>query len=203
MKKRTIIVSVLFLLFISLVILIKTNVISGFDTWVYNIVTIKMSTIITNMYKVFTFFGSTSFIVFLCAFFLVLFIILKKNSKGYIITICLIISTIMNNVIKVIIRRPRPEVLALVTEKSFSFPSGHTMASVSMYGMLIYLLLRSSTNKKTKIALSILLGILPFMIGLSRIYLGAHFASDIIGGIIVSSILLLIETYFIDKKKWY
>lgn len=201
MNKKNILVGILSLLFITLVILIKTNTIVSFDNFIYSIVTNKMSELLTSIYKVFTFLGSTAFIVGLCVFFFVLFILLKKNNIGYIITGCLIISTIVNNIIKIIIRRPRPEVLRLVIEKSFSFPSGHTMASVSMYGILLYLIIKSNLNKKLKWLLGIILSILPLLVGISRIYLGAHFASDILGGAIVSIILLLIETSLIAKYK--
>jgi len=146
--------------------------------------------------------GSTEFIILLCAFFLVLFIILKKKNTGLIICGVLIISTLVNNLLKIIIMRERPEVLAFVTEHSFSFPSGHTMASVSMYGILLYITLKSEMKKILKISLSSILTVLPILVALSRVYLGAHFMSDVVGAFIVSIILLLIETYIIDKKKW-
>ncbi len=202
MKKRISITSILLILFIAITVLIKTDVIVPFDDAIYKLVTFKMNDIITSIFKVFTFLGSTGFIIFLCVFFLVLSIILKKKNAGLIIDGVVIISTIVNNVVKVIIRRARPTVLALVTEKSFSFPSGHTMASTTMYGILLYLVLKSNMKKSYKVTLAIILGILPILVMLSRIYLGAHFASDVIGGYILSVAMLLIETYFIDKKKW-
>lgn len=202
MKKRSIIIGILSLLFILLIVLVKTNLIENFDTFVYELVTFKMTNLLTNIYKVFTFLGSTVFIVSLVIFFFILFIILKKNNKGYVIASVLIISTLVNNLIKIIIRRPRPTVLALVTEKSFSFPSGHTMGAVSMYGILIYIINKSNLNNKLKITLNIILGILPIIVMISRIYLGAHYASDVIGGALVAIILLLVETYYIDKKGW-
>ena len=110
MSKKNIWIGVLSFLFIVLIVLIKTNIIKSFDTFIYSTITFKMNDLITVIYKIFTFLGSTSFIVGLCAFFLVLFIILKKTRIGVVITGCLIISTIFNNVIKIIIRRPRPEV---------------------------------------------------------------------------------------------
>lgn len=201
-NKRMIIIFVLSILFILLSLSIVFNLTTSFDTIIYNLITFKMNNLITSIYKVITFFGSTLFIVLLCVFFLILFIILKKKNYGLIITSVLVISTILNNLIKVIICRERPDVLKLVVENTFSYPSGHTMASVSMYGILMYLVLKSNMNKKLKITLSIILGILPIIIGMSRIYLGAHFATDIIGGFILSIILLLIETYIIDKKNW-
>lgn len=198
--KKNIIIIVLSLLFIVLCILVKLDLLSNIDESVYKFITSNMNDTTTNIYKVITFFGSTIFMVGLCVLLLVLFIILKKNIYGYIISGTLIFSTIMNNVIKVIIRRERP-IYMLVKETTFSFPSGHTMASVSMYGILIYLINKSNTNKKLKIILSIILGMIPFMVATSRIYLGAHYFSDILGAIMLATIVLLISTKYIKDKK--
>ena len=198
--KKNIIIIVLSLLFIVLCILVKLDLLSNIDESVYKFITSNMNDTTTHIYKVITFFGSTIFMVGLCVLLLVLFIILKKNIYGYIISGTLIFSTIMNNVIKVIIRRERP-IYMIVRETTFSFPSGHTMASVSMYGILIYLINKSNMNKKLKIILSIILGMIPLMVATSRIYLGAHYFSDILGAIMLATIVLLISTKYIKDKK--
>ena len=202
MNKKNILIGILSVLFIILIVLIETHVIDSFDTSIYNIVTLKMNDTITVINKIITFLGSTIFIVSLCVVLFFLFLILKKKNISFIIASCLIISTIFNNVVKLIIRRPRPEVLRLVTEKSFSFPSGHTMGAISMYGIILYLIIKSNLNKNVKLMLGIIFSILPILVGISRIYLGAHFASDIIGGIILALTLILIETSIIAKNKW-
>lgn len=198
--KKNIVIIVLSLLFVILCILVKLDLLSNIDESVYKFITSNMNNTTTNIYKVITFFGSTIFMVGLCVLLLVLFIILKKNIYGYIISGTLIFSTIMNNVIKVIIRRERP-IYMIVRETTFSFPSGHTMASVSMYGILIYLINKSNMNKKLKIILSIILGMIPLMVATSRIYLGAHYFSDILGAIMLATIVLLISTKYIKDKK--
>jgi len=202
MKKKNILIGILIVLFIVLTVLIKTHTIDSFDTSIYNIVILKMNDTITIINKIITFLGSTVFIVSLCVVLFFLFLFLKKKNIAFIIAGCLIISTIFNNVVKLIIRRPRPEVLRLVTEKSFSFPSGHTMGAVSMYGIILYLIIKSNLNKNVKWMLGIIFTVLPILVGISRIYLGAHFASDIIGGILLALALLLIETSIIAKNKW-
>ena len=198
--KKNIIIIVLSLLFVILCILVKLDLLSNIDESVYKFITSNMNDTTTNIYKVITFFVSTIFMVGLFVLILVLFIIIKKNIYGYIISGTLIFSTIMNNVIKVIIRRERP-IYMIVRETTFSFPSGHTMASVSMYGILIYLINKSNMNKKLKIILSIILGMIPLMVATSRIYLGAHYFSDILGAIMLATIVLLISTKYIKDKK--
>lgn len=183
----------------AIMVLIKNGGIVNFDNNVFNLVTTNENSFLENMYRVFTFLGSTEFIVGACLVIFVLFIIIKKKEIGFVIVGSVVISTIVNNVIKLIFRRERPLVRRLVEEKSFSFPSGHTMAAVTLYGILIFFVMRSKLNKTVKIAVSIVLGLLPICVAVSRIYLGAHFASDVIGAAVTSSALLLVETYFIDK----
>lgn len=202
MKNKKWFIIGLSILFIILTILVKMNLTTSIDNYIYKIITFRINDNLTNIYKIITFFGSTLFIVSLCVIFFILFIYYKKKNYSFIISGVLIISTIINNLIKIIIQRERPEVLQLVTESSYSYPSGHSMASVSMYGILLYLVIKSKWNKKIKIPLIILLSILPILVGISRIYLGAHFVTDVIGAFIVSIIFILIEVYFIEKNEW-
>ena len=200
--KKKILAGVLFVVFIIWTVLIKMNLLVGFDEFFYKLITSSMNDTLTSIFKIITFFGSTVFMVIFAIVLFVIFILKKKNIISYLTSSCLIISTIFNNVIKVIVRRSRPDVLKLVHETSFSYPSGHTMASVSIYGIIIYLLLKSNLNKTLKYVGSIGLSILTILIGISRIYLGAHFMSDIIGAILVSTIWLLVFTSIIEDKKW-
>jgi len=201
MKKylNFILAGILIAALVVIMVLIKNGGIVEFDNNVFNLVTRNENIYLENMYKVFTFLGSTIFIIVACLAILVICILMKKKKIGFVIVGSVAISTIVNNVIKLIFRRPRPEVRRLVVEKSFSFPSGHTMAAVTLYGILIFFVMRSKLNKKVKLAISIVLGLLPICVAISRIYLGAHFASDVIGAAITSTALLLVETYFIAK----
>lgn len=200
--KNKIIAFGLFILFILLGVLVKLDLLVTIDNLMYKIITIRMNDYITYFYKFITFLGSTEFIIFLCVFFLILFFILKKQKTGVIIPSVLLFSTIVNSIIKILFGRSRPDVLKLVLEESYSFPSGHTMAAVSMYGILIYIVNKSNINKKLKIILSIILGIIPLLVALSRVYLGAHYITDVIGAIILATGILLIEIYIIDKNEW-
>ena len=201
MKKylNFIISGILVAVLIIIMVLIKNGGIFEFDDGIYNLVTHSTNTFLDNMYHVFTFLGSTIFIIGACLAIFIVSIVMKKKEMGFVIVSSVAISTIVNNVIKLIFRRPRPEVRRLVVEKSFSFPSGHTMAAVTLYGILIFFVMRSKLKKNIKLAISIVLGLLPICVAVSRIYLGAHYASDVIGAAITSTALLLVETYFISK----
>lgn len=84
---------------------------------------------------------------------------------------------------KQMVRRPRPFLQPLVSEASFSFPSGHTLIAVSFYGLLAFLLYRSSRTRLRR-ALALLGGLgVVLAIGFSRIYLGAHWPSDVLASL--------------------
>lgn len=89
----------------------------------------------------------------------------------------------VNQLVKFFFRRPRPtHVEHLITQGGYSFPSGHAMGAVVAYGALLFLIIRASRKTKTTVIASCIL--IPFilLIGISRIYLGVHYPSDIIGG---------------------
>ena len=200
-NKKLCAIIVLLILFIINTGLVIGGAYTKFDDVVHSNVLRLHSEMTTKIMKIITFFGSTAFMIALAAVLLILFIVFKKKKTGICAVSMLIISTIVNNVIKVIVRRPRPEYMTVI-EKSFCYPSGHMMASTTLYGFLVYLLLKSSIPKKYKVLYSTLLVLLVILVGISRIYLGAHYFSDIFGGALMSLSLLLIFAQINEKKKW-
>ncbi len=190
MKKSIIIPGIYLVLFLIIMIFVVLGYTTNIDTFIYKLVTSNMNDYLTSFYKFITFFGSTKFMISLCIILLVIFILVKKKWYGINIVIGLISSTIVNNVVKVLISRERPDVLKLVNESTYSFPSGHTMASVMMYGIIIYYIYRSKLNKYLKWILISIFGLLILLIMISRIYLGAHYVTDVVGGLLLSLFLL-------------
>lgn len=165
-------------------------VISSFDTAVYKFITQIMSEPVTVMTKIITNFGGAIVLISIC---LIALIVLKNKKYGIAMSVNLITVTLINIIIKNIVCRERPNVLRLVEESGYSFPSGHSMASMAFYGFLIYLIYNSKIkNKKIKIALCTAIGTLIVLIGLSRIYVGVHYASDVLAGFIISFAYLII-----------
>lgn len=188
----------LLVLFIINSILVINNKYVKIDDSVHNFVMKFSSEMTTKFMKIFTFLGSTPFITLLCVLVFVILLYKKQKEYAYKCAGILVISTLMNNIVKVIVRRPRPEYITVV-ENTFSYPSGHTMASVTLYGFLIYFLLKSKISKSYKVVFSIILGIIPVLVGMSRIYLGAHYFSDVFGGALLSSMLLSSIDIIYDK----
>ena len=123
----------------------------------------------------------------------------KKLSLGIILNLAGI--TIINQILKFIFRRERPNGYRLIEMSGYSFPSGHAMASLAFYGLLIYITKRLVKNKYLKILLITLNIAIIILIGVSRIYLGVHYLSDVLTGYSISIIYLLITTKLLNKYK--
>ncbi len=203
MNRKTIGIGLLSLALIILIILVETNLIASFDSAVYNLLSSNMSDGLTNIVKSITFFGDVKFIVPVLILSVIIGAALNEIKSGAIVAIFVIVSDLIKTILKIIIHRPRPEVLHLVQEGGFSFPSGHTIAAASLSGILIYLILKSEMNKNLKIVLSSILALMALLVGLSRVYLGVHYASDVLGGFIISSILLLTLISINEKNEYF
>ena len=117
----------------------------------------------------------------------------ENRKTGLAISLSIGLSASINFIVKNIIQRTRPlEEFRLIKESGFSFPSGHSITSMVFYGFLIYLINNSIKNKKMKYILTILLSLLIGLIGLSRVYLGVHYITDVLGGFLLGLIFLKI-----------
>lgn len=174
------------------------NLINIIDSNTYSIITKLMSNNVTAVMIFISYLGSA--VVLICLT-IALIILLKNKRDAKFITSNLVIVFLLNKILKLIIERPRPSVLRLVYEEGYSFPSGHAMVSMGFYGFLIYLAYKNIKNKKIKIPLIIFLSILILLIGVSRIYLGVHYATDIIGGFLIAIIYLGLFIKFLYKNK--
>ncbi|MEN6669882.1 phosphatase PAP2 family protein [Psychrobacter sp. B38] len=104
--------------------------------------------------------------------------------------------------LKQIYERGRPSINEAIDAIGFSFPSGHSMGSFVFYGFLIYLIIKSTHKSAIKTALSIILSVLVLLIGTSRIYLGAHFPSDIVAGYLAGTIWLTLCVLALEWVQW-
>ncbi len=141
-------------------------------------------------------FGSATILILIS---MILLLAIKDKKIGLSICLNLVIEASLNALLKNIIQRPRPSGIKLIIENGYSFPSGHSMASMTFYGFLIYLIYKYVKNKKIKWSLISMLSILIVAIGLSRIYLGVHYISDVLGGFLISISYLIVYTSLIDR----
>lgn len=111
-----------------------------------------------------------------------------------------LIASLGNYLIKFLFQRPRPSIEHLVYANHYSFPSGHSMASILFYGTLIIISQLVIKNKIVRLISQLILGSLILLIGLSRVYLGVHYPTDIIGGYLLG-LSWLLATYPLFQKQ--
>ena len=172
------------------------NEIMKADTIGYNIVSNLISDKLTPLVKVVTWFGSATCLILLTV---ILFIIIKNKKAGLLIGTNLVIISILNQTLKSLLQRPRPTGFRIINETGYSIPSCHSMISMAFYGFLIYLIYKNVKNKCLKFTLIISLFILIISIGLSRIYLGVHYTSDVFAGFLLSIAYLIFYCSVVDK----
>jgi undecaprenyl-diphosphatase len=90
---------------------------------------------------------------------------------------------------KLLFARPRPSALInYPTVESFSFPSGHAVSSLCLYATLGWIIASSLENSAAKVGIAILAAVLIFLIGMSRVYIGVHYPTDVIAGFAAAAI---------------
>ena len=158
--------------------------------------TFLISDFATPIAKFITNFGGAIFLIILT---ILLLVVLKNKKVGLSICINLVVVTILNQLLKRLLQRPRPTEFRIIEETGYSFPSGHSMVSMAFYGYLIYLIYRFVKNKYLKWISIVLLSLLICLIGISRIYLGVHYTSDVLGGFLISISYLVIYISVFNK----
>lgn len=187
-KRLYIILLILFILsYLFLIFLYYKNGLSKIDNFIYN--NLYFNNYITIFFKIITNFGSALIFILIT---IALLIICKNKKYSIYIGINLLLSFTINYGFKILFRRDRPIDINLIEEIGYSFPSGHTTVSTAFYGFIIYLIYKSTISKKIKKILIPIISILILLIGISRIYLGVHYATDVLASYTLSIIYLLL-----------
>lgn len=131
------------------------------------------------------------------------------EAAGFVI--CLLGEALLNFLLKSLFERSRPDVFQLVEAAGYSFPSGHAMVSLCLYGMIAFLLARHIANWRGRLTVVVLAATLVAAIGVSRVYLGVHYPTDVIAGYFAGgmwltfsiSLILWREERYYDGRKPY
>lgn len=189
-----IVASALLLLSIALFSFIADEIVledkNSFDFKIFNWFAGFTTALNTKIALLFTFFGSPFFMI--PAYGVVMFYYSKhkKKKEAILIGVVALISVLSIFLLKDIFHRHRPPLPLLHEAKGYSFPSGHSLSGFTFSGIMIYLIFKSNIQRYKKWICAGLLFLFASLIGMSRIYLRVHYPSDVIGGLLVTTVWL-------------
>lgn len=170
------------------------------DTNVFNYLKSHVSERNNDIMEFFTILGTHQFLIPANLSLIAYFLFIKKH-KWYSIKIpAIALSSLgLMFLLKGLFDRERPSIPLLFHAKGLSFPSGHALMSVTFYGLLIYMIFKGVENKPLKWSLIILLILLIMIIGMSRVYLRVHYATDVIAGYCIGFLWLVFAVWLLNK----
>lgn len=183
-SRRAMLVLVAVLVFTWLLFEIKTDDIMRMDAAAHSLVVmhIRAAWLTPIMQSI----SDLAHPVVLVVMLLVIEVFAPGRRPGLCAAVNLVLATLLNLLLKTLIQRPRPEGYRLVAESGFSFPSGHSMVAMAFYGLLIWMVWRYEKDALVRRLGVIGFGLVIVLVGLSRIYLGVHYASDVLAGFCAS-----------------
>ena len=191
-----------------LTFMVKTTPLFTWDIQITRAIQTINSPIFAALMSLISWFGfpPQSFILSLLIVLLIYFLGLRWEAISALVAALL--PPIVNTIVKGIIRRPRPTVdlvHVLRILNSYSFPSGHVMFYVGFFGFLWFLVYTLLKRSLRRTLLLIFLGTLIALIGASRIYLGQHWSSDVLGAYLLGSLTLvaILQFYRWGKKRFF
>ncbi|WP_335871650.1 phosphatase PAP2 family protein [Bacillus sp. 2205SS5-2] len=168
--------------FVEIVDELQENEIHAFDNDVTNVVRISITERVTNVMTFVTYFGGVEWITLLTLLITLGLIVFKKYPLAFYFASVNALGAGFNALLKNIFQRERPAIEHLVEQGGYSFPSGHSMGSIIFYGALTIVIYRLVEYRWAKVTIAVLGILFSILIGVSRIYLGVHFPSDVVGG---------------------
>ncbi|GGI42172.1 phosphatase PAP2 family protein [Mammaliicoccus stepanovicii] len=196
---RTLLILIFSLIFGVIAFFHESRIGKWIDNEVYNFIYSAESFITTSIMLGFTKFGEVWAMIALSLITICYLKLKKYNIETLFFALTMILSGTLNPLLKNIFDRERPTLLRLIDISGFSFPSGHAMGSTAFFGSIIYILYRVS-NKTMRPYLMGICVLFIIMISTSRVYLGVHYPTDIIAGIIGGIICILLTQSMLKNK---
>jgi len=184
--------------------LVVNNRVSKFDLYIIKHVQSVESPFLLTLAKGLSFVGSSQLAIEISLISMgILFIVLKHRMELILFLWVGVGSQLLNSYMKSFFRRERPSIHRLIEQAGYSFPSGHSMAAFALYGVLAYLIWRHLNSRIGRILLISLTFLMTCGIGWSRIYLGVHYPSDVIGGYAASGAWLMLSIALFQIYRGY
>lgn len=184
-------------LFVFIALSIKQEWIHSFDRSVSQAVQSLESPGATRVMEVLSLIGTAKFVIgIMIAAMIILFFLLGHRRELLFFTAVALGAYLLSTLIKALVKRDRPDVHRIVEEAGYSFPSGHSMLAIALYGSLAYLLWKHTATWAGRAVLLAVSFVMIAGIGISRIYLGVHYPSDVLGGYAASACWLGLAIFF-------
>lgn len=200
-KQKGLIISFIVFIFLGILVFNSSKGIL-FDIWVLNWVKKSFSASAVSFMGLVSFLGSAAFLFPVMGLVIAYFLIKKRYYISVLLLTSSLGSFVVNYLLKVVFQRTRPLEYFLVEQGGLSYPSGHTMVSTTMFLTFAYIYSKGKSITKKKYAYSVSI-IYILIMGLSRISLGVHWPTDIIGGLLGGYIFYKSVILKIPEKKTF
>ncbi|MQR94346.1 phosphatase PAP2 family protein [Fictibacillus phosphorivorans] len=151
---------------------------------------------LNNIVLAFTHVGDAKVLAVLCLLGAIVLFIMKKWRNSLLLIGSILVSYGLNLLVKSLFQRERPQDFRLLEEDGYSFPSGNAMVGTTFY-LFAAVLLYQRFQKRWILVVGV---ILPFLLGLSRVYVGVHYPSDILAGFALGIVTVIVLSKLTDKS---
>lgn len=191
-NRRVIVIAISLVAFLAVLQAVRSDDILRLDETAYNFFVLRLRR--PWLTGIMEGLSSLSSPIVIAVMFLMVVAFAPGRRPGLCAAIDLVGVVLINQVLKNIVQRPRPDGFRLVSEVGYSFPSGHSMVSMAFYGLCAWMVWKYERDRILRWACCASFGIIVVAVGMSRVYLGVHYASDVIAGFCVSIAWLAVYT---------
>ena len=194
------------LLFVALGYMVKfyPEALTGFDSNIQTWVRGGLPAGLTRFFKTITMLGNTPVQAIIAIVAVILLYLRQYKAEAIFVGASGLLASILIVSLKYIYQRQRPSITHLVHASGYSFPSGHSLGTFMILGAIAIVLAQRLAKKESKIAVYGITGLLIFLVGLSRIYVGVHYLTDVLAGFTLAFGLLnaIYPTYDRIRFEW-
>ncbi|MGN7941875.1 phosphatase PAP2 family protein [Bacillus sp. 7586-K] len=187
------------ILFLGLAFLYRYEFIYLIDVKITLLFETLRTTLLTNIFLFLSEVGSIKYMFPICIFFTILLLYKKRIISALFLFILLFSVRWINSELKELFSRERPHFDAVYKEAFYSFPSGHSMNSIAIYSFICYLFIQYIESEKIRKFCIATTTILIGLIGMSRIYLGVHYLTDVLAGFCAGFSMFIVISFLNNK----
>lgn len=191
-NKRYVIIAISVVVFLALLLEVRADDILRLDATAYSFFVLRLRRPwLTNIMEGFSYLSSP---IVIAGMFLMVVAFAPGRRPGMCAALNLVCVVLINQVLKYIVQRPRPDGFRLISEVGYSFPSGHSMVSMAFYGLCAWMVWTYERDRIIRWLSCLSFGVIIVAVGMSRVYLGVHYASDVLAGFCISLAWLAVYT---------